>query len=242
MSVALCGRRRSCRRVASLYASALLVLGVASADAVTSPGPVDVGALHPRLVRVTARWQAPVSARMAGVDVQAVHFQSSQGMVAMARALSRETGVFQHLLLMPGQLTLSGVDDRGHWLAEVQVAPAGSQGRVSVLRHASASVQDGPPDAMAALLPGLERQVHLQLGDKGRPVVLAGYWSALAPDQLAAQAEQALLAAGWQSGGSGSGGDALREWRRGVQRLTALAGTGDDASFLLLMQRAGERP
>jgi len=183
--------------------------------------------LLPYLQGVQADWQSPQRLHLGGVAIEFAEFSAARSLADMAHALAQANPAFQQLLVMPERMVLSGIDGGRHWLAEIEAAGAGVQGRVSALAlHVQDDVAgrvlpDGPQPLVSATLDSGSGPATLSLHARMTPA------SATVPTRL--------RQAGWQPGFPDvrHGAKAPVHWYRDGYRLTVLSGSDADMPFLI---------
>lgn len=196
-------------------------------DAVGRPVlPAHDAHLTSRLDAVQADWQRPQRMHLGGVAIEFAEFSAAQSLPDMARAFAQANPAFQQMLVMPERIVLSGIDDGHHWLAEIEMAGAGVQGRMSALalhaRNAAPGiVLPGPAPLLSATLDSRSGAATLALHARGAP----------APATVAASLRQA----GWQRGSPDvrRSAQAPVQWHHSDHRLTVLSGDDTGIPFLI---------
>jgi len=116
-------------RIGDVLAAALCALLV-----FPRPAIADIAARLDALSIKSFQWEASHAVSINGVPVHVRQFRSSGDAIESARALAAYEMLFQHVVLVPGLIRLSGVHGDAHWLAEISSGPmAGAWGRVSAI-------------------------------------------------------------------------------------------------------------
>lgn len=183
--------------------------------------------LLPYLQGVQADWQAPQRLHLGGVAIEFAEFSAAQSLADMAHAFAQANPAFQQLLVMPERMVLSGIDGGHHWLAEIEAAGAGVQGRVSALAlHvlddvAGTVMPDDPKPLVSATLDSRSGPLALSLHARMTPA--------------STTVSMRLRQAGWRPGFPDvrHSAQAPVHWYRDGYRLTMLSGSDAEMPFLI---------
>src|SRR5690606_27207241 len=97
---------------------------------------------------------------------------------------------------------LSGVRATWHWVAQIQSAPGGSRGRVSILRVNQQELEAQLQNPGNSHFPWLVHNARLEFSQEsvagGRRVTQQVYGAALPVDQITAYVQQNLRSTGWR--------------------------------------------
>lgn len=201
-------------------------------------GGVAVPTGFPGLDASHFSWSAPEGASLNGIPVYWVEFTSKASFLDTARALARHHDRFQKVLVFNGALALTGVRAEWHWLAEIQPAPAGSRGRVSLLRVPVQPPGLAPENRTHSPFSWLGHKAALGFRQEslvsGRRIVQEMYNGSLPAGNLSAYVHDNLRRTGWQPDPQLSANSRMAMWRRNASRLFIMAVSAEPGSAVFL--------
>lgn len=186
-------------------------------------------------------WAQEQTAELSGIRLFQRELSAPSEPAEVARTLATRLPQLDRLMILNGQILLSGLDRTHHWLAHIEGNTTGARAVVSAMTVESAHTKRTEFD-LAPYVPGDARQLfnHVQIQD-GQRIVQALYESARNRFGLLAQMRRALLKAGWHGDGLMVRGEV--QYRRRVgERLDLRVYEREGGSVLWMQYWGGGQP
>lgn len=157
----------------------------------------------------------------------------------VARTLVARLPQFDRLMVLDGQILLSGLDRTHHWLARVEREADGARAMISAMTAEVADAQHGEFDS-ALYVPGdaMLQFSHAQTVE-GRRVTQVLYESTRSRSTVISQIGRALLQTGWRSERAVPGDGAQQWWRIGERVLLRIYEREHGSVLWMQHQRGG---
>lgn len=186
-------------------------------------------------------WEQEQSADLSGIHVFQRELSAPIEPAEVARVLAVRLPQFDRLMVLDGQILLSGLDQTHHWLARVGRDAQGARAMISAMTVGASTVQRSEFDP-ALYVPGdMQPQFsHAQtLG--GQRVVQVLYESSRNRLGLILQVRRALLQAGWRNEDIVPG-EGAQHWQRIGERLYIRIYERTRGSVLWMQHQGGGQP
>lgn len=186
-------------------------------------------------------WAEEQIANLSGIRVFQRELSAPSAPAEMARALSVRLPQLNRLMVLDGQILLSGLGEAHHWLARIERNAGGARAMISALALQMADQRSGSFDP-APYVPADARLrfSHAQTQD-GQRITQALYESDRVSSVLTSLVERALSREGWQRQES-LPGEGSRVWRRAQALLRVSVQERLPGSVLWLQHQGAEKP
>lgn len=170
-------------------------------------------------------WLETQEVHLRGIPAYWREFSSQAPAIQAAQSLAQYADRFQRVIAFKDSVLLSGVQAQWHWVAQVQPAPGGSRGRVSMLQIEGRQELPQNPDIMH--FPWLAHNARLDFSQEsvvgGRRMVQQIYGASLPVDQITAYVQQNLRNSGWRIEPQIANAAGPDVWRRKASRLLVVS-------------------
>ena len=183
-----------------------------------------------------AVWDDLQSMSVSGVALCAAVFSSSLSAVKLAQSFTAAPGLFDRVLNMPGQLVMSGVRKKWHWIAMIRTVDSGSAGYISTMY-----INNESGNLTYSWLPPYARPLfsHTESVNDQR-VHQHGYQLSWPEGQVRAHINAALARQGWTPWAETGSVPGQSSWQRAGERLTILVSQSNVATSLLVQHATQE--
>lgn len=183
-----------------------------------------------------AVWDDLESMSVGGVALCAAAFSSSLSTVRLAQSFTATPGIFDRVLNMPGQLVMSGVRKKWHWIAMIRTVDSGSMGYVSTMY-----INNEPVSETYSWLPPYARTMFSHAENvNDQWIHQHGYQISWPEGKVHAHINTALTRQGWISQSATGTVRGQSSWQRAGERLTVLVSQGKFATSLLVQHATQE--
>lgn len=163
-------------------------------------------------------WTEERRADLSGIHLFQRELSAPLAPAELARTLSLRLPQFSRLMVLDGQILLSGLNASHHWLARIERAGEGARVMISAMAVREVDGGRGGVDSAFHVPADMRLRFSHTEFQGGRRVVQALYISGRSRSAVAQQVSYALSKAGWSTHGSRSGA-AHRPWRRAGEQL-----------------------
>ena len=186
-------------------------------------------------------WAQEQTADLSGVRLFQRELSAPLEPAEVARTLAARLPQLDRLVILKGQILLSGLDPTHHWLAQVDSDVMGARAVISAMTVEPTRAQHEDFDS-APYMPGDARRLfnHVQILD-GQRIVQVLYESVRNRFALLAQMRRTLLQAGWHDEGVMTG-DEAQYWQRVGERLHLRVYERGRGSVLWMQHQGGGQP
>lgn len=189
--------------------------------------------IEQHLESVAVDWGEPHHLFVGGVPISTLPFVSSHSAIDVASRFSSEASIFQRVLSMPGQLILSGVKDRWHWIAVLQDGNSGASGYVSAMSGNATATLDPP----AWLLPGLSAGLSISNSGNDQAVVQHVHHLVGSHGAVRDRIKKRLSDLGWKRHSDSGDIPEQWHWHRNGERLSVMMLPHSGGTLVLTQQQ-----
>lgn len=173
------------------------------------------------------RWLETQSVHLRSVPAYWREFISRAPAFQAAKSMAQYADRFQRFIAFKDSVVLSGVRADWHWVAQIQSAPEGSRGRVSMLRLDAQEQQALSRSPDHSHFPWLAQNARLDFSQKslaaGREVTQQVYGASVPVEQITAYVQQNLRSSGWRIEPQIANVSGPEVWRRESSHLVVLS-------------------
>ncbi|MBV6271675.1 hypothetical protein KVP09_01905 [Alcaligenaceae bacterium CGII-47] len=184
-------------------------------------------------------WAEEQSSDLSGLRLFQRELSAPLAPAEVARTLSARLPQLNRLVVLDGQILLSGVDETHHWLARVRRDAEGTRAVVSALALEVADLQYGKFDAALYVPADSRLQLNHVQGSEGQRIAQTVYESDRSPSALIQQVGHALSQAGWHRQNAIQKDGGLL-WRRANEQVHIYVFKRMGSSVLWLQHREAE--
>lgn len=209
-------------RIALFFSAAVLVCSAAPASA-----SIEAMNDFSKMDASSFRWQETQAVHLRGVPAYWREFTSQASVFQAAKSMKQYADRFQRVIAFKDSVLLSGVRADWHWVAQIQSAPGGSRGRVSILRVNQQELEAQLQNPGNSHFPWLVHNARLEFSQEsvagGRRVTQQVYGAALPVDQITAYVQQNLRSTGWRIESLFANAAGPDVWHRNTSRLLVVS-------------------
>lgn len=173
------------------------------------------------------RWLETQAVLLRGVPAYWREFTSQTPAFQAAKSMAQYADRFQRVITLKDNILLSGVRSDWHWVAQIQSAPGGSRGRVSMLRVNEQELQASSQSPGNSHFPWLAHNARLDFSQEsvagGRRMTQQLYGASLPVGQITAYVQQNLRSTGWRLEPQIANSAGPDVWRRNASRLLVVS-------------------